>query len=347
MNARDTTADAAGDLLDLIDGKWTTQAIGVAAELGIADLVAGGMRDLASLGRATACDPAALQRLLRALESLGICRDTPDGIELTPRGAMLRSEGDESLRSWAIWSARYHWTPWGALLESVRAGASSRPLSGTGSGYAHLEADPRAAATFNGAMAEISHLVAPPLCSACDLASASRIVDVGGGTGELLIAILASQPQLRGVLLDLPHAVDTARARIDRSGLAARCEIVAGSFFEAIPPGCDVHLLKAILHNWDDERCRAILDRSRGSMPAGGRLLLVERVVPPTPAQQPDAQRIARSDLNMLVSHAGRERTLAEYGGLLDRSGFRLGTCTPLRLGFSVLEAHPSGPMAA
>jgi SAM-dependent methyltransferase len=260
---------------------------------------------------------------------------------------MLRTDGGDSLRSWAIWSARYHWTPWGSLLESVRAGASSRPLSGTGSGYAHLEADPRAAATFNGAMAEISRLVAAPLNRVCDLSSATRIVDVGGGSGELLVAILASQPKLRGVLLDLAHAVDAARARIDRSGLAARCEIIAGSFFDAIPPGCDVHLLKAILHNWDDERCRAILRQCRASMPAGGRLLLVERVVPPTPAPQPDAQRIARSDLNMLVSHAGRERTLAEYGELLDRSGFRLGTCTPLRLGFSVLEAHPSGARAA
>jgi hypothetical protein len=343
MNVADSTADGAGALLDLIDGKWTTQAIGVAAELGIADLVAAGTRDLAGLGLATACDPAALERLLRALESLGICRDTPDGIELTARGAILRSDSDGSLRSWAIWSARYHWTPWGALLESVRAGASSRPLSGTGSGYAHLEADPHAAATFNGAMAEISRLVAAPLCGACDLSAASRIVDVGGGSGELLIAILSSQPKLSGVLLDLPHAVGATRARGERSGLAARCEIVGGSFFDAIPPGCDVHLLKAILHNWDDERCRAILGRCRGSMPDGGRLLLVERVVHRTPQPQLDAQRIARSDLNMLVSHAGRERTLEEYAELLDRSGFRLAGCTQLRLGFSVIDARPIG----
>jgi hypothetical protein len=343
----ETGVDGAGALLDLIDGKWTTQAIGVAAELGIADLVAGGTRDLASLGRATACDPAALGRLLRALESLGICRGTPDAIELTARGAMLRSDGAGSVRSWAIWSARYHWTPWGALLESVRAGTSARALSGTGSGYAHLEADPHAAKTFNAAMAEISRLVAAPLCRACDLSSASRIVDVGGGAGELLAAILASQPKLRGVLLDLPHAADAARARIERAGLSARCEIVAGSFFDAIPQGCDVHLMKAILHNWDDARCRAILERSRGAMPAGGRLLLVERVVLPGAARQSDARRVARSDLNMLVSHAGRERTLAEYGELLDRSGFRLGTWAPLRLGFSVLEAQPSGAGAA
>jgi len=343
MTARDVAADNAAQLLDLIEAKWTTQAIGVAAELAIPDLIAAGTADVTALAKATGCHAASLHRLLRALTSLGLCVENAAGhYALTPLGDLLRSDGEPSLRAWARWGARHHWQPWGELLETVRTGTNANTRGRAKGGYGHIGGDSAKAATFNQAMVEISSLVAAATARAHDFSSARRVADVGGGYGELLCGLLAKHVHLHGVLFDLPHATAGARARIEEAGLSPRCEVVAGSFFDGIPEGCDVHVLKSIVHNWDDERSVVILEACRRALPAHGRLLLVERVMPERLTGDSHERRVVRSDLNMLVNHAGRERTQAEFEALLALSGFAARRFQPLAVGFSLVEAAPA-----
>jgi SAM-dependent methyltransferase len=343
MTARDLAADHAAELLDLIEAKWTTQAIGVAAELAIPDLIAAGTADLAALARASGCHADSLRRLMRALTSLGLSAEVvPGRYALTPLGELLRSDGEPSLRAWARWGARHHWQPWGELLETVRSGANARARAGEKSGYTHIGSDAARAATFNQAMVEISSLVAAAVACAHDFSSVRRVADIGGGYGALLCGLLSRHGHLEGVLFDLPHAMAGARARIDKAGLAARCEVAEGSFFDAMPEGCDLHVLKSIVHNWDDERAIAILEGCRRALPAAGRLLLVERVMPEHLEGDGHERRIVRSDLNMLVTHAGRERTRSELEALLALSGFAARRIEPLAVGFSLVEAAPA-----
>ena len=343
MSARDRAADDAAALLDLIESKWITQAIGVAAELGIPDLIASGTNAPLALARATGCHAPSLDRLLRALLTLGLCREDPPGrYALTATGEHLRSDAPITLRAWARWGARHHWHPWGQLLESVRSGQSARARAGEAGGYSQMEADADKAAVFNQAMVEVTSLVAAAVAEAHDFSSARRVVDVGGGYGELLWALLSRHAHLRGVLFDLPHAVAGARERVARSGLEPRCELVAGSFFEGVPASGDAYLMKSIVHNWDDERARQVLRACRGAMPAHARVLLVERVMPERLRCGDHERRVVRADLNMLVSHAGRERTREEFESLLRDSGLALARVEPLAVGFSLLEAAPA-----
>lgn len=325
-------------LLELIGGVWSTQAVGVAAELGIADLLADGPKDAAALAAAASCDAESLFRLLRALVNLGIVGEGAAGFELTALGALLRSDSESSLRWWAIWTARHQWGPWGGLLHSVRTGESARKHTTGRGGYEHLTDDPEKASVFNQAMVENSRLVAASFVRAYDFSDARSVADLGGGHGELLVAILAANPQLRGLLLDLPHAIEGARSRIAGAGLSSRCELVAGSFFESLPAGYDVYLLKSILHNWDDARCVTLLGNCRRALGQRGRVLVVDRVVPERITGLPSERPALRSDLNMLVGLGGRERTRAEIESLLDHGGLVAGRFVPIALGYCVVE---------
>jgi hypothetical protein len=168
---------------------------------------------------------------------------------------------------------------------------------------------------------------------------------VGGGHGALLAAILRAHPALRGVLFDLPHVAEGARAELEAAGVAGRCEVVAGSFFESVPGGADAYLLKSVLHDWDDERCGAILGGARRAMAEGGRLLVVERVMPERMTACAAHRAVAASDLNMLVATEGRERTEAEYRALLAAAGFARIHCSPLAAGYTLLEAQALGAL--
>lgn len=332
-------AAEAADVLDLIEAKWTTQAIGVAAELGIADLVAGSARDVQWLSSATGCEASSLRRLLRALATLRLVREEEGGrYSLTARGSLLRDDAKPSLRAWARWGARQHWGPWGKLLESVRSARSARAMAGEAGGYGHLEEDPAKAVVFNRAMADVTALVAQALLAAFDFGAVRRVADIGGGYGELLRAILEPHPRLVGILFDMPHAIEVARPQWERSALASRCELVMGDFFAGVPRA-DVLVLKSILHNWDDENASRILEACAQALPRSGRVLLVERVMPDRITGADDERRVARADLNMLVSHSGRERTRGEFASLLGRHGLTLLRAAPLAVGFSLVEA--------
>lgn len=328
--------------LALVNSSWVTQAVYVAARLGLADLLAGGPRAPDDLAGAAGAHAPSLRRLLRALATLEIVREREDGaFELLPTGAFLRSDGETSLRSWALMVGGYQWQTWGRLLESVRTGQSARTLLYGTEGFEHLERDPEWAAVFHQAMVEVTRLVTPGLVRAYDFSALKRLVDVGGGYGALLAAILAANPGARGVLFDQVHALGKARAHLERAGLADRCELVAGSFFEAVPEGADAYLLKSILHDWNDERCRVILENCRRAMKPGAKLLVVERLMPGKMEASAAHRNVVRSDLNMMVSLAALERTEAQFRSLLESAGLRLDRTIPADGGFYILEAAP------
>jgi orsellinic acid C2-O-methyltransferase len=333
-------AETSRRLLELIGASWMTQAITAAAELRIADRLAAHPLTADELAPAVGCHPASLRRLLRALASLDVTREQDDGsFALTDMGALLRSDRQPSLRSWAMWWGHYLWPIWGDLQQSVKSGRSRRELATGRSGYAHLEADPEAAAVFNAAMVELTALSAAELNRAVDFSTARHVIDVGGGYGELLAAILRAHPALRGTLFELPHALAGARARMQQAGVADRCEFVGGDFFESVPGGGDLYLLKSVLHNWDDDKCGVILRRCRQSMRRDARLLLVERVLPQRMRPCAADRAAARTDLNMLIGVGGRERNRAEFALLLGAAGFTATRFVPTPLELSVIEA--------
>jgi len=342
-NASTSAADAAvGRLLEQIGASWMTQAISVAAELRLPDLLATGPCTVDALARETQCDPAALHRLLRALTSLELFVEQDDGaFALAPAGAWLCADSPRSVRSWAIWCRKYHWPVWANLLDSVRSGLSARELATGRRGYAHIEADPEGAAIFNGAMVEITRLIASELARMVDFSAVRRVVDIGGGYGELLTVILSAHPHLHGTLFDLPHAMSGAAALAGQAGVSDRCELASGSFFEAIPAGADIYLLKSILHNWDDTQCGVILQHCRRAMPDGARLIVVERVMPRRLSASAVDRAVARSDLNMLVGLAGRERTMDELASLLANAGLRVARTGAAVREFTAIEAMP------
>lgn len=335
----DTDRRAARDtVLRLINGFQVSQAISVAATLGIADLLAGGPRSVEDLAAATGADASALDRLLRALSSAEMFSRTERGYELTPLGEPLRSDVPASLRPWAVRMGQPdYWQTWGHLLDSVRTGETPFPSLFGMSPWEYRAAHPEENAIFNQAMTALSSGVADAVVEAYDFSGIECLVDVGGGEGALLRAILSANPTLRGVLFDQPHVVTEAGGLLERGDIAARSEVVAGSFFDAVPAGADAYLLKSIVHDWDDEAAVRILRVCRDAIAPGGRLLVVEQVIQPGHKHDP----APFSDLNMLVMLGGRERTSDDFERLYAASGFRLTRIVPTWSGFSVIEGTP------
>lgn len=332
----------ANELISLINSVWMSRAVFVAAELRIADVLAGGPKSVDELARATDCDAPSLHRFMRALVSLALCKEREDGsFGLAPLGVFLRADAPDSVRSWALWSGRYLWPLWGSLLQSVTTGRSARSLVAGIDGFDDLEQDEEAAAVFNRAMLELTRLVARQVTHAYDFAEMRRIVDVGGGHGVLLAAILKAYPDAHGVLYELPHAIEGARAHLASAGLASRCELVAGSFFESVPLGADAYLLKSVVHDWDDEQSVTILRSCRRAIPPDGKLLLVERIMPQRFESSSRHRLFARLELSRFVGHGGRERTEAEFRNLLNLAGFTLTRIVPTALEFNILECVP------
>lgn len=326
-------------VLAMINASWTTQVIAVACELGLPDLIAGGRTSAQSLAGATHADADAIHRMLRALVTLDLCVEKEDGtFELSADGELLRAEGAGSLGAWARMSGQRMWANWTELGRSIRTGESARKRGGVDD-FSYLDRDPAMAAVFNAAMVDVTRPVALAAARDLDWSGVTKAVDVGGGVGALIATVLAHNPQMRGVVFDLEHAASGARAHLAATGVADRCDVVAGSFFEAVPHGADAYLLKSVLHNWDDERAVAILRNCAAAMKTGARILLFERIVPERLTASPRDQEIVRSDLNMLVGCDGRERTEAQFRELLGQAGLLLGEVRPLSSGFNALVA--------
>ena len=326
----------------LIVGFQVSQAIHVAATLGVADLLADGPRTSDELAVATNAHAGSLYRLLRALSSVGVFyEDDGRRFSLTPMGALLRSDVPGSLRGWAMHVGRpYFQEAWGHLEHSVRTGDNAfQHVHGTDV-WAYRAERPDESAIFDLAMESLTGAANRALLDAYDFGRFASVVDVGGGNGALLAALLGEFPAMRGVLLDQPHVVANAAAVLERAGVADRCEIVGGSFFDEVPAGGDAYTLKSIIHDYEDARAVTILRICRRAMAADAALLLIERIVGP-PNEDPRAKF---SDLNMLVAPAGRERTLQEWDALVTLAGFRLTTATPSTSGLAVIEAAPATP---
>ncbi len=325
-------------LLQMMTGYWVSQALHVAAKLGIADLLANGPVDCEDLAAATDTHAPSLQRVLRALASVGVFTEvSPGSFALTPLAELLRSETPGSMRALAIMYAEEQYRAWGELLHSVRTGEMAFDHQ-FGMGYfEYLAQHPEADRVFNEAMTGWTHQLVGAVVDAYDFSPFKTVVDVGGGYGALLAAILRSNPSTWGILFEQPHVVASAEEQLAAAEVADRCTFVGGDFFAAVPSGGDAYVLSQILHDWDDERCVAILGQCRRAMPDHGKLLVVELVLP-----EGDEPFLGKwLDLHMLVLLGGRERTAAEYDTLFRAAGFKLARVVPTPPGPSVVEAIP------
>lgn len=323
-------------MLQMIQGFWVSRALYVAAKLGIPDLLKDGPKSSAELAQATGTHGPSLYRVLRALDSVGVfAEDDQQRFALTPLGATLRTDIPGSLRFFAIEElGENHYPAWEKVLHSVKTGAIAFNHVYGASKWQYMTGHPEEARIFDEAMTSFSSVVASAVVAAYDFSSCATIVDVGGGDGSLLAAILKTHPQLRGVLADLPHVVEGAQRRFKTEGLAGRCAIVPGDFFESAPKG-DTYVLKWIIHDWDDERSVTILKNCRNAMTKDGRVLVVEAVIQPGSATSFGKFM----DLNMLVMTGGRERTDTEYRALLDSAGLKLTRIIPTHTEMNVIEA--------
>jgi hypothetical protein len=326
-------------LLELATGAWTTQALYSAARLGIADQLAAGPARAADVAARIGADPTGVYRLMRALASRGVLTQRADGrFALTRVGDALRSDAPGSLRDMILFIGHpIRWADWGSLEHSVRTGKTAFAELHGKPFFDYLDTDPEFAAVFNKAMTAGSGLADDVALAAYDFRDRRLIVDVGGGHGSVLATILRGAPDAKGVLFDLPAVVADAVPTLQAAGVADRCRIADGSFMDAVPDGGDAYVMKNIIHDWLDADAMTILRNIRTAIAAGGKLVLVEMVLP----ERATSFIGHLLDLEMLVTAGGTERTRAEYANLLSRSGFRLtrvvDTVTPL----SIIEAVP------
>jgi predicted O-methyltransferase YrrM len=333
MSAPESSSGATPPALwRLIAGYMPARVIHVAAELGIADLLATEAKTADALAQETNTASVPLRRLLRALASIGLVEELELGrFALTAAGSQLRSNVPGSMRNVALmFGGERAWRSWGELLHSVRTGESgTHRVYGVGS-FEYLAANPEQAAIFNAAMAENTRRITELLVSTYDFSQFRSIVDVGGGNGALMAAILAANAGVLGTVFDLPNGMAQAQQNLADAGVAARCEIIAGDFFRSVPEAADAYVLKYIIHDWDDAQSIAILSNCGNAMHQASKILLIERVMPERMEATPIHQRIAMADMNMLAMPGGQERTEQEYRNLFAVAGLLLERTTPL-----------------
>jgi len=323
-------------MLQMISGFWLSRAIYIAAKLGIADLVKDQPQTAADLAQSTGTHGPSLYRVLRALASAGIFAEDADGrFAITPLAATLQTDVPGSLRAFAtVELGEEHYPAWGDLMHSVKTGEIAFDHVFAMPIWQYYAQNPENAKTFNDAMSGLTSAINEVVINSYHFSSISKVVDIGGGHGNLIISILKANPNIKGVLFDQPQVVEGARGRIEEEGLTDRCEIVAGDFFESVPSGGDAYILKWIIHDWNEEQSIAILKNCHQAMVDNGRLLLVESVIPP--GNEPHLGKFM--DLNMLVMTGGRERTEAEYRALFEAAGFRLTKVVPTPSPMCVIE---------
>jgi SAM-dependent methyltransferase len=320
-------------------GYWLSQAIYVAAKLGLADLLKDGPRSCSALAVATGADRQSLFRLMRALSSAGVFAHIQDDyFALSRAGESLQSHVPGSLRAMVITLGEIHYRAWGDLLQSVRTGSPAfNSVFGTGL-FDYLQRDAETADAFNYGMTDLSSLLAYAILMAYDFSGIPSIVDIGGGQGKLLRSIVQLNPGIEGILFDLEPAIEIAKQHLSSDACGGRCSAVVGDFFESVPEGAHAYILCDVIHDWNDDRSITILKNCRRAMAKTGRLLLVEMVVP-----EPGANCFSKLlDLNMLVMTGGRERTKAEFTALLHAAGYKLTRIVPTLAPQCVIEAVPS-----
>ncbi len=323
-------------LRQMIDSFQVSQALHVAATLGIADLLKDGKRDVGELATATGTHEGALYRLLRALASVGVFEEDADrAFALTELGECLRTDAVEPLGAWARQIGRpYYWQTWDHLLFSIQTGKNAFPDLHDGLRVWDWRAErPQESAIFDAGMMAIARSLSQSVLVAYDFGQYATVADIGGGNGALLAAILTEHRGMRGINFDQPHVVARAGSLFEAAGVADRATSIGGSFFESVPTGADAYILKSVLHDWDDDECARILRKVREAC-GTAKLLVLEWVVG-EPNTNP---RSKFSDLNMLVMPGGRERTEAEWRRLFEAGGFELTSIVTSGAGPSVIE---------
>jgi hypothetical protein len=325
-------------LVHLASGYWYTQAIYVAAKLGIADALKDGARSADELAATAQTDPRALYRLMRALASLGIFAEVDrHRFELTPMAEYLRSDVPGSVRSLMIMRGEWQYQSWGQLLYSIRTGRSAFEHVHHVPLFDYLAGNPEKGKLFDEAMTGVHGRETSAMLDAYDFSGIGVLADVGGGNGEVISSVLERHPAMRGILFDRPSVITRSRVNLEAAGLIGRCEVMGGNFFESVPGGADAYLLRHIIHDWDDDRSMAVLKNCRKVMGARGRLLVIEGLIPPGNA--PALSKFF--DLAMMVLPGGMERTETEFRRLFEVSGFALTRIVPTSTWISVLEGEP------
>jgi tRNA A58 N-methylase Trm61 len=326
-------------LIQMITGYWPSRLIYAAAKLGVPDLLKDGPRSVDELAKATGADEQALYRVMRGLASLGVFAETEQRLfTLTPLAELLRSDGPGSLHNMAIMHGEdWEWKTWGDIIHSVKTGEPAFEQVFGKDVFSYLESNSEAASVFDKSMRGVASQVSGAVTAAYDFSGIHKLVDVGGGDGTFLTAILNANPEMQGVVFELPHVIERAREVVKTAELESRCECVKGDFFRSVPRGGDAYILMRIIHDWDDEHATTILKNIHSVMAENGRLLIVETVIPP--GNQPFFGKLL--DIEMLVLGGGKERTEAEYRALLKAAGFKLTKIIPTESPMSVIEGVP------
>lgn len=319
----------------MITGYWISQAIYAAAKFGIADHLKDGPQSIDELARATGTHPDALYRLLRALAAVGIFAEgEPRTFSLTPLAEPLLSDLPGSKRALALMSGDEQFRAWGEIEYSIRTGQRAfdkvfgKPI------FDYLGEHPDKARIFDAAMVGIHGRESGAILDAYDLSEFATVADIGGGNGSQLIEILKRHTGMNGILFDLPHVIERARGKISSSGVQDRCTLVSGSFFDAVPDGADAYIMRHIIHDWDDEKCRTILNNCHRAMSSTSKLLVIESVIPPGNDFFPGKFL----DLVMMLIPGGKERTEDEYRTLFSECGFELTRIVPTGTDVSIIE---------
>ena len=333
------TEDAAGrSAADLLHGYQDTALLYVAAKLGLADFLANGPKTSEKLAAMTGAHAPSLYRILRGLVVVGMCFEDDGRFGLTGLGQMLRTDVEGSLRNQALVCGDQYMAAWSALVHSAMTGEAAFAHIFGVDPWEHRQKDKALSERFNADLNSETARSAAALVEAYDFSAFEVVCDVGGGYGALLCAILAAYPAMRGVLLEQAGVATGARSYVTSQGLAERCAVVEGDFFESVPKGADSYVMKSVVHDWPDARSVAILANCRRALRPDGRVILIERVMPALAKDAPDTVRV---DLHMLAVTGGRERSEAEYQGLLEAAGFSLGRVVQTRSPFCVIEGVP------
>jgi hypothetical protein len=322
---------------NLAIGYWVARLVHVAAQLRLADLLKGGPRTPEDLAKAAGVQPLALFRVLRALASIGVFAETTGRrFKLTPLGATLQTGVPASMHGWALMiNENWGWDAWKELLYGVKTGevpflkAHGVPI------FDYLETHPADLEVFGESMTNLSRTQNPAVAAAYKFSGLRTLVDVAGGHGSLLATILKSHPKLKGVLFDLRSVI--ARAATDQhvtaKGIAERCRLESGNFFESVPKGGDAYIMKFILHDWNDEACVKILANCRAAMNEKGKVLVVDHVI--APGNDPGWGKLL--DIQMLII-GGRERTKKEFAELFAAAGLKLARVMATKCSLSIVE---------
>ncbi|CAM4245552.1 methyltransferase [Kibdelosporangium persicum] len=322
-------------MIQLLGGFQLAQALYVMAKLDIATRLDDGPRTVADLAAASGAQPEPLGRLIRSLATVGVFRHLPDGtVETTPLGATLSANRPDSARAAALYWMETHYLPFSDLLHNVRTGETAANHYYGEPFFDWIVKKPELVELQTSTMANVTGGLRAGMFDDYRLPAGAVVADIGGANGSVLVRFLAKEPDRRGIVFDLPEVVPGARRHIEEQGLADRVDVVAGDFFESVPPA-DVYVLAYVLHDWDDEKCRRILGSIEAAAKPGARLVIVEGLVPA--GDEPHLTKMI--DLIMLAMGGGKERSADEFEQLLSSAGFTLDRIVPTPTPFSFIEA--------